>query len=555
MKQTILLSALISLSLALFCQNQICVDGSASGEENGTPSNPYHTIQEAVNNASNGDTIKVAKGTYIEAVQISQKKMQLLGGFSGNGDFNNANPQANPTIINGTTAAPCIWVNIDAQVISGSLTISGFTIANGKRGIELTGGWSEKLDNITIENNIIENNGLEGDGQRGGGIGLEGNNVTIKNNIIRSNQSWRGAAIGTTGNAPRNFLIANNIIENNTGHSDHAGGVYICGSGSITHNLFDGNVAAASESYGWGGGIVIFNYDTTKLITLSYNVWRNNYAPLRGGAVFVDEAAKVSMEHELLYNNKSKESGSAIYVDADWEKNSSVLYMDNCTVSENASDTPDGAALFVQESITHIQNCIFWNNVKDFEFYAGGASNAKLTANYTLSEQGFTGTGNLSVDPLFADAPNGDFHLKSTKGRYDPATGLFVNDNVSSPAIDAGNPASDFSQEPLPNGERVNLGCYGNTPEASKTPNSGVDDNKNATWTLFPNPAVKTVTISSLPVGSRVIISDITGRIIYTSESDNKSLTICTENLYTGIYLVQVSNKGCVTHRKLVVSK
>jgi hypothetical protein len=69
---------------------------------------------------------------------------------------------------------------------------------------------------------------------------------------------------------------------------------------------------------------VIFNYDTTKLITLSHNIWRNNSAPSRGGAVFVDEAAKVRMEHELLYNNKTKESGSAIYVDADYEYNPSV---------------------------------------------------------------------------------------------------------------------------------------------------------------------------------------------------------------------------------------
>jgi hypothetical protein len=32
--------------------------------------------------------------------------------------------------------------------------------------------------------------------------------------------------------------------------------------------------------------------------------------------------------------------------------------------------------------------------------------------------------------------------------------------------VDTGDPASPYSNEPSPNGERVNLGYYGNTPEA-----------------------------------------------------------------------------------------
>ena len=42
--------------------------------------------------------------------------------------------------------------------------------------------------------------------------------------------------------------------------------------------------------------------------------------------------------------------------------------------------------------------------------------------------------------------------------------------NVVSDAVDKGNPASDWTKEPAPNGKRVNLGAYGNTTEASRTP-------------------------------------------------------------------------------------
>ena len=549
MKKPTLLFTFIVCCFALFSQNQICVDGSSGGSENGTPSNPYHTIQSAVAAASNGDIVKVAKGTYSEAVQVSQKKVQLLGGFAGSGDFNSANPQANVTIIEGTNAAPCILIYIDAQAISGSMTISGFTIRNGKQGIALSGGWSGFLDNIKIENNIIENNGIQGTGQYGGGIGLEGNNVSIQYNLIRNNHAGRGAAIGRT-NTPTNFLIADNRIENNTGYDDHGGAVIMDGTGTITRNIFDGNVVAADENitWGWGGGIVITNYDTTKVITLSHNIWRNNYAPDRGGAVFVDEAAKVLMENELFYNNTTQKSGSAIYVDADWEYNPSVLYMNNCTVSGNSTDEPDGAALFVQGSIAHVENCIFWNNGSDFEAIDDLPALAHLTVNYTLTQKGFTGTGNISPDPCFADAPNEDFHLQSTAGRFNPATGLFVNDTKHSPAIDAGNPASDYSNEPSPNGGRVNLGCYGNTVEASKSATDGIEEFQVTSYELrvFPNPTTGELTIDNGELTiNNVEIYDIMGKTLNNCQLSiiNSQLKIDVSHLPSGIYFLRVGNR------------
>ncbi|NQT21319.1 MAG: hypothetical protein HQ592_16555 [Planctomycetes bacterium] len=67
----------------------------------------------------------------------------------------------------------------------------------------------------------------------------------------------------------------------------------------------------------------------------------------------------------------------------------------------------------------------------------------------------------------------GDYHLKSQYGRWDPAAqageGGWVFDNVTSPCIDAGDPASDYDNEPMPNFGRVNIGAYGNTDRASRS--------------------------------------------------------------------------------------
>jgi len=76
----------------------------------------------------------------------------------------------------------------------------------------------------------------------------------------------------------------------------------------------------------------------------------------------------------------------------------------------------------------------------------------------------------LAADPLFADPAQGDFHLRSQAGRYVPATGTFTNDAETSPLVDAGSFGSSFGSEPLPSGNRANIGMYGNTEQASRTP-------------------------------------------------------------------------------------
>jgi hypothetical protein len=74
------------------------------------------------------------------------------------------------------------------------------------------------------------------------------------------------------------------------------------------------------------------------------------------------------------------------------------------------------------------------------------------------------------VDPLFADPEKYDFHLKSQGGRWDPMSGNWIVDKVSSPCIDAGSPDERVGLERFPNGGRVNMGAYGGTPEASLSP-------------------------------------------------------------------------------------
>ncbi len=110
----------------------------------------------------------------------------------------------------------------------------------------------------------------------------------------------------------------------------------------------------------------------------------------------------------------------------------------------------------------HISSSIFWGN-SESNLYG-------CTAAYSCVEREAEGEGNFSADPLFADPENGDYHLLSERGRYWPEHDVWVLDDVTSPCVDAGDPDADFSRERTPNGGRVNIGAYGGTPFASRSP-------------------------------------------------------------------------------------
>jgi len=83
-----------------------------------------------------------------------------------------------------------------------------------------------------------------------------------------------------------------------------------------------------------------------------------------------------------------------------------------------------------------------------------------------LYQAGLSGQG-LPTDPLFVDAANGDYHLRSERGRYWGEHDVWVLDSLTSPCVNSGDPAADVGDEPEPNGGRINMGAYGGTRFAS----------------------------------------------------------------------------------------
>jgi parallel beta-helix repeat protein len=112
------------------------------------------------------------------------------------------------------------------------------------------------------------------------------------------------------------------------------------------------------------------------------------------------------------------------------------------------------------DSQPDITNCILWNNT-DGDLFG-------CRAIYSCVERG--GEGHITDDPLFVDPDNGDYHIRSARGRYWPRFDIWVLDKVTSPCVDAGDPYTGALNEPIPNGARINIGAYGGTTEASLSP-------------------------------------------------------------------------------------
>jgi hypothetical protein len=75
-------------------------------------------------------------------------------------------------------------------------------------------------------------------------------------------------------------------------------------------------------------------------------------------------------------------------------------------------------------------------------------------------------TADIFTNAVWID---GDYNLKSQASRWDSVSQSWIQDDVTSPCIDAGDPNSPIGHEPFPNGGIINIGAYVGTLEASKS--------------------------------------------------------------------------------------
>ncbi len=446
-------------------EQSLFVSSVADGTGAGTADQPFATVQSAIDAAISGTVIHVAEGEYTEPVRVDGKQIHLCGGWSS--DFSQRNPALYRPILRGNGYSPVVDL-----VDSRESTLVGFRIREGASGVRVaTGTWpaDKAVSNPRISNNIIEENGVPTLEESFGGVVLVGGYASISGNLLENNRGSKGSALMLEG---IEAVVQANTIRNNVGGSDHGGAVYAATENTIfSYNVVSGNEVGSLVGWGWGGGMIVLGD-----ATLNGNVWTDNYSPSHGGALFVDEAATASISNDLFYANRcSSEGGDAIALDGSGTGEVSHVVATNITVVDQ--DCPGGSAILMEaNSLLVLTNSIIWNSPGTTDIFFQ-EDNCRVDVSYsdfrTAEGQGANGNvltlgpGNIDADPLFADSSLRDYHLMSEAGRFHPSSGAWIEDEVTSPAIDSGDPASEFDLEPTPNGGRADMGCYGGTEQAS----------------------------------------------------------------------------------------
>ena len=206
----------------------------------GSEDNPFATIQMAVNNASNSDTVFIGSGLYTENINWSMaSNVRLIGThmdstiIDGGGldiVIDNSDETSHPseisnlTIQNGITTGKGggISLKMIGELLLKNIKVdNNYAVEGGGIYIEGEGSISLLSTVVHIENSIISNNTAD---INGGGIALFGDLISsiMKNVTVVNNSASNGGGI-TSGSAGNYVIIANSIFWNN--QPTNAGGM------------------------------------------------------------------------------------------------------------------------------------------------------------------------------------------------------------------------------------------------------------------------------------------------------------------------------------------
>ena len=295
-------------------------------------------------------------------------------------------------------------------------------------------------------------------GGRGAGMYNVNSNPALLNCVFTSNSAgMNGGGIYNEKSIP---TLTNCTFTHNSA-GDGGGGIYNEESVSMLADIaFRGNTTGGN-----GGGI--YSDNSSKLTSLNC-IFSGNSAQISGGGLYNNFAGETSLTNCIFSDNNTRDGGGGL-------ENLGNMTLSNCTFNRNLTQDTGGGISNIQDGRMTLVNCILWDDTPN-EIYAEsvGIGHGRVTTGvgvtYSNVQSGWSGDGNIDVDPLFADPNHGDFHLKSYGGRWDPISQSWFVDDTSSPCIDAGSPYESIGLERFPNGDRVNIGAYGGTPEASLSP-------------------------------------------------------------------------------------
>lgn len=466
-------TALLSIAAGVI----VCAAAPASAATRVVPDD-FATIQAALNGASAGDTIQVRQqaAPYFEKIQFPSSGDAAAGPITLE-----AFPGDSP-VLDGTGVSGANMVLIQNRSY---VKLIGFEIRNNLNvndgsGVRILGSGS----NIEIRDNRIH----DVRGSHAMGITVYGtsaspiSNLVIDGNEIYDCEPFRSEALTLNGNVT-DFEVTNNVVRdvNNIG-IDFIGGetdIQPDPSKVARNGVCRGNRVFRAKEQGGGYAGCIY-VDGGKDIVIENNVASGCDLGIEVGAENSGIVTSgIIVRNNLVYDNEKVGIVFGGYrASVGRVENSQFL---NNTVYKNDTLGEGLGELWIQFAENNqVRNNVFYStsqnvlvysengnvdNTLDYNlfFTDGGAANAEFVWQNT-SYTGFAAyqagsgqdTHSVFADPLFADAPNADFHVAATS----PAV------NQGDPAFVPGAGEVDVDGTQRVDGPRVDLG-------ADEVPNCG----------------------------------------------------------------------------------
>ncbi|MCC5643848.1 choice-of-anchor D domain-containing protein [Nostoc sp. CHAB 5824] len=391
----------------------------------------FRTLQKAADLVQAGDTVYVMNGTYTNIypniLSISDKQ----GSANAPITFT-AYPGHTPVLEAHKNNWNAISITGSSYVVIEGLTLVG---ARDETTLEYALEHKDNLNNPATSGNGINITFINGDEKK------HSHHITIKNNNV---SKFPGGGIST--NEADYITVKNNVVSGNAWYSPFGTqGITMLHLWNSDNNVTDYKVVIEGNT----------SFDNKQLVP-----WVDAGKVTEGHGIMLDTSSignvaytgKALISNNLIYNN----GGAGIQI----FKGENPVDIVNNTTYQNSQELSTGEIFINSAKNVRVSNNIMY--AKDGESTSSIVNSSNISVDNNLAYNGVfkgTGSGNiLNKDPLFVNAANGDFRLKS-----------------GSPAIDAGSNAFNSVTKNTPldgNGDGnvlIDIGAY--EAATNKTPN------------------------------------------------------------------------------------